>query len=194
MLRAAESFTGYVQIDIMDGRFVPSHSVTFQDVAQAKPKLDWEVHLMVKDPEEQLKGFKEAGAARAIFHLEAAPSADNTIKQVKALGMQVGIAINPETPASAVQRFLRSLDSVLFLSVNPGFYGAPFIPEVLDKVRELRKLAPGLEIGIDGGMKGSNVAEAVRAGATSVCVGSAIFRAPEPAAAFRELQKTAESA
>lgn len=191
MLRQAESFTSWVQIDIMDGQFVPSRSITYADIGRAKPRLKWEAHLMVKKPETYLKGFHEAGATRAIFHFEATSSPAGVIKQAKSLGLQIGIALNPETPVSAVMPFVDSLECILFLSVNPGFYGAPFIPEVLDKVRELRKLAPNLEIGIDGGMKSSNVADAVKTGANSICVGSAIFRAPDPGAAFRQLDELA---
>ncbi|MFC1962434.1 ribulose-phosphate 3-epimerase [Chloroflexota bacterium] len=192
LLRQAESFTPWAQIDIMDGQFVPSQSITSADIIQAKPKLQWEAHLMVRDPADYFGGFKEAGVQRVVFHYEATSYGEQTIAQARAMGLQVGLAVNPETPVSALQHLLNRVDSVLFLSVNPGFYGAPFIPEVLDKIRELRRLSPQANIGIDGGIKESNVNLVAQSGVDSICVGSAIFREPDPGKAFRQLQSLAD--
>ncbi len=149
---------------------------------------------MVQDPADYFRGFKEAGAQRVVFHYEAAGHREQTIAQARAMGLQVGLAVNPETPVSALQPLLDRVDSVLFLSVNPGFYGAPFIPEVLDKVRELRRLNPRADIGIDGGIKESNLKLVAQSGVDSICVGSAIFREPDPGKAFRHLQSLADQA
>jgi ribulose-phosphate 3-epimerase len=104
------------------------------------------------------------------------------------LGLEVGLAVNPDTTVSAILPLAGEVDSVLFLSVHPGFYGSRFIPEVLDKMVEFRSARPGVEIGIDGGIKESNIAQVARAGADVIYVGSAIFRQPQPGESFRHLQ------
>ena len=192
MLRQAQTFTDYVQVDIMDGQFVPSRSITWKHLAAIKTKLSWEAHLMVLHPEEQFAGFKQAGAKKVVFHYEATPSPKDVISFARNLGLGVGLAVNPETPVSSILPLTSEIDSVLFLSVVPGFYGSKFIPEVLDKIEEFRRACPGIEIGIDGGIKGSNIAQIARAGADVICVGSAIFLQPDSAASFRHLQSLAK--
>ena len=187
MLHKSETFTDYVQVDIMDGRFVPSRSVTWQQVAAVKTRIDWEVHLMVEQPERQLEGFLKAGAKRAIFHYEAANDPVRVITFARKLGLEVGVAVNPETPIEKIKNLTEQVDSVLFLSVHPGFYGAKFIPEVLNKVRALRQAQPGLDISIDGGIKENNIAQVAKTGVNSICVGSAVFMQPDLGEAYRKL-------
>jgi ribulose-phosphate 3-epimerase len=194
MVCQAETFADFVQVDIMDGRFVPSRSIACGDIVAVSPKLRWEAHLMVRQPEEQLQCFARAGAERIVFHFEATSSPLRIIKLVRHLGVKVGLAANPETPLTATLSLADSVDSVLFLTVHPGFYGAKFLPEVLDKVIELRSRKPNLEIGVDGGIKEGNVAEVARLGVDFICVGSAIFAQPDPGASFRRLQSLAEEA
>jgi ribulose-phosphate 3-epimerase len=194
MVRQAESFTDYVQFDIMDGQFVPSHSVTCEQMAGVPKKLKWEAHLMTVRPEEHFGCLRKAGASRVVFHFEATPSAEAVIAQAKALGLGVGLAINPETQVSAFLSLVGTVDSVLFLTVHPGFYGAQFLPEVLGKVMELRTATPNTEIGVDGGIKEGNVARMARLGVDSICVGSAIFMQPDPAASFQRLTRLAQEA
>ena len=188
MVHQAESFTDYVQIDIMDGHFVPSRSVTWEDIAGLPINIKWEAHLMVTRPEEYLEGFKQASAGKIIFHHEATTSPQQVISQIRNLGLDVGLAINPETPVSAIAPYIKQVDGVLLLTVTPGFYGSKFIPEVMDKVAELRNIQPGIEIGVDGGIKESNIQEIARAGVDYICVGSAVFLQPDPAASYRLLQ------
>jgi ribulose-phosphate 3-epimerase len=168
MLRQVETFTTYAQIDIMDGRFVPSRSITWQHLSDLSIKLSWEAHLMVLHPEDQIKGFQQAGARKIVFHYEATPSPREVISTVRNLGLEVGLA------------------------VNPGFYGSKFIPEALDKLGEFRDAQPGMEIGIDGGIKESNVTQIARSGADVIFVGSAIFLQPQPAESFRHLLSLAK--
>ena len=193
MVRQTETFTSYAQLDIMDGQFVPSRSVTSEHMAKLNTTLNWEAHIMVLHPEACLEDFQRAGAQRIVFHYEATSSPREVIAQVRNLSMEVGLAINPETPVSAITPLVNELDSVLFLSVNPGFYGSPFIPEVLDKIVEFRKAQPDLEIGIDGGIKESNIAQIARTGVNVIYIGSAIFRQPDPGGSFRHLQALAEA-
>ncbi len=192
MIRLAETFTDYVQVDVMDGQFVPSRSISWADMEGLSMKLKWEVHLMVRHPEEYLEGFRRAGAQRAIFHYEAGQSPQKVITAVRALGLEAGLAVNPETPVSAILSLVGDLDSVLFLSVNPGFYGSQFIPEVIAKIIELRRLRPEIEIGIDGGIKEANITEVARSGVNLIYVGSAVLLQPQPAESYRRLLSLAQ--
>ena len=192
MVRQAESFTNYVQFDIMDGQFVPSRSITSEHLAELSTTLGWEVHLMVQQPETHLKDLRKAGAQKVVFHYEATSSPEEVISQARNLGLGVGLAINPETPLSLIYPLVNKVDNVLFLTVTPGFYGSPFIPEVLDKAVELRSAQPNLEIGVDGGMKESNIARIAQLGIDTIYVGSAVFLQPNPGESFRHLLALAQ--
>ena len=193
MVRQAETFTTYVQFDIMDGQFVPSRSITWKHLASLSMKLSWEAHLMVKRSEDYVEGFWRAGAQKIVFHYEASSSPREVISLVRSLGLGVGLAVNPETPVSDILTLAGEVDSVLFLSVNPGFYGSKFIPEVLDKIVAFHNAQPNLEIGIDGGIKESNIAQIAQSGVDIIYVGSAIYLQPQPAESFRRLQSLAEA-
>ena len=192
MVRQAEGFTTYVQFDIMDGQFVPSKSILYDHLAALSMKLNWEAHLMVQRPEKYLEGFKKAGAQKVVFHYEATSSPSDVISRARELNLEVGLAINPETHIPAILPLVSEVDSVLLLTVHPGFYGSQFIPEVLDKVVELRRNQPAVEIGVDGGIKESNIAEVARIGVDTICVGSAIFMQPQPGKSFCHLLALAE--
>lgn len=187
MVQQAASYTDYVQVDIMDGQFVPSKSITCEQIKEVPAGLKWEVHLMVKHPETQLAAYQKAGAVKAIFHFEAAPDPAVVLAAARKLGMKVGLAVNPETPVANVLPLTEKIDSLLFLSVHPGFYGAKFLPEVLDKIRELRRARPQLTIGIDGGVKENNITQIAQTGVNQICVGSAILTQADPGAAYRKL-------
>jgi ribulose-phosphate 3-epimerase len=193
MLRQTQSFTDYAQIDIMDGQFVPSRSITCEHIAGLEMKLGWEAHLMVLHPEAYLEDFQRAGAQKIVFHYEATPSPEEIISLVRERGLKVGVAVNPNTPVDAITPLADKVDSVLFLSVNPGYYGSKFIPEVLEKIAAFHKACPGVETGIDGGIKEGNIAEIARTGVDVICVGSAIFMQPDPGESFRRLQALAEA-
>lgn len=191
MVRQAETFTTYVQFDIMDGQFVPSQSITLEHLVSLSVKLRWEAHLMVLHPEDYLQGFRQAGAQKIVFHYEATSSPRELISMVRDAGLSVGLAVNPDTANSTILPLVDEVDSVLFLTVNPGFYGSKFIPEVMDKVAELRRIRPEVEIGVDGGIKESNIAPIARAGVDVIYVGSAIFLQTQPGECFRYLQALA---
>jgi len=186
MISSAEKFCDLVQIDIMDGKFVPSKSINSDDLKKIKTNLYLEVHLMVLNPENYFKGFKEAGAKRIIFHYEAAPRPKELIDTLKKLKIKPGIAINPETPVTAIDPFLDELDMVLLLAVNPGFYGSPFIPEVLQKARELSQMRKKIILALDGGVKFDNVREIADSGVEQIDVGSAIFKNGDPRANYKK--------
>ena len=192
LVSQTETFTDYAQFDIMDGEFVPSRSVSCEQIAGLKTKLAWEAHLMVLHPEDYLEDFKKAGAQRIVFHYEATPNPERIIRKIKKLGLKAGLAINPETPVAAITPLVKKLDGVLFLSVNPGFYGAKFIPEVLDKIVAFRKAYPKMETGIDGGIKENNIGQIARGGVNVIYIGSAIFLQPDPVESYRRLTALAE--
>ncbi|MFC1971741.1 ribulose-phosphate 3-epimerase [Chloroflexota bacterium] len=193
MIRQTETFTSHAQLDIMDGQFVPSRSVTCEDIAKVKTKLNWEAHLMVLHPEAYLKDFQQAGAQKIVFHYEATASPQEIIKLIRDLSMRVGLAVNPETPITAITPLVNEIDGVLFLSVNPGFYGSKFIPEVIDKIAAFRSEQPDMEIGIDGGIKESNIGQIARSGVDVIYVGSAIYMQPQPGESYQCLQALAQA-
>lgn len=185
MLDTCAEFTGYAQIDIMDGKFVPSRSIGLEDLAGLKPPLPLEAHLMVDNPLDWLTAFKNFGAERIIFHFEVKKKHLEVINKIKAEGLSAGIAVNPPTTIGDFKFIVDKVDAVLFMSVNPGFYGAEFIPSVLEKIKEFRRLFPDKIAGIDGGVKLSNIRDILASGVDYVCVGSAILKNKSPRSAYQ---------
>ncbi|MBN3039870.1 MAG: ribulose-phosphate 3-epimerase [Candidatus Omnitrophica bacterium] len=190
MINTCSAFTDYVQIDIMDGKFVPSESVSLSTVKDLIIPVRSEAHLMVTDPLEWLDVFKKLGSEKIVFHYEIKKDHKDIITRIKDVGLKAGLAVNPLTKINKFKPLLGFVDSVLFLSVNPGFYGADFIPEVLDKIKDFKRLYPEIEAGVDGGIKPDNAVLAKRAGADFICVGSAILKSRDPAQAYRNLLKS----
>ena len=193
LVRQAEEFTNFAQFDVMDGKFVPSMSVDCVAIASVKPSLTWEVHLMVEDPAGCLEDFRNAGAHKVVFHYEAPVDTAGTIEKIKKLGLQAGLAVNPSTTIEEIAPHVPAVDSVLFMSVNPGYYGAAFIPEVLEKVSDFRARYPDVEIGLDGGVNEKTIPEIVKSGVDTIYIGSAVFRQPDPGEAFRRLTALANA-
>jgi ribulose-phosphate 3-epimerase len=189
MLETAETFTGFVQIDIMDGLFVPSKSISAADISAVNTKINWEAHLMVNDPESYIDDFVKAGAQQIIFHYEATKSHKKIIDMIHEKGLKAGIAVNPDTGISVLAPLINKLDSVLFMSVIPGYYGSKFIPGVLDKIIAFRNIYPDVRTGIDGGIKENNIEIVAKTGVNSICVGSAVFCQENPAQSFKRLEK-----
>jgi ribulose-phosphate 3-epimerase len=175
MIAQAEGFCDLVQIDIMDGKFVPSKSVSAEDLAKIKTDLKMEAHLMVDEPTKYLEPFKRAGAKRIVFHYESKEDPSEVIRKIRGLGLEAGIAINPETPVVAVEKFFGDIDILLFLSVNPGFYGSKFLPEVCGKAKALKDRKDKPLIAMDGGIKADNILLIRDSGVDIACVGSGIY-------------------
>ncbi|MDD4878823.1 MAG: ribulose-phosphate 3-epimerase, partial [Candidatus Omnitrophica bacterium] len=146
-----------------------------------------EAHLMVEEPGKYLEPFKRAGAKRIIFHYESKEDPSAVIQKIRALGLEAGIAINPETPVSKVEGYFKDIDVLLFLSVNPGFYGSKFIPEVCDKARALKGHNGRPVIAMDGGLKMENILMIKEAGVDLACVGSGIFGTGDPKENYKNL-------
>lgn len=172
----------YLHIDVMDGVFVPDISFGMPVISSIRKCTDivFDVHLMIDRPERYIKEFADCGANLINFHLEATEDVVGTIQRIRFLGRRVGITISPETPARAVEPYLKLVDMVLVMTVKPGFGGQKLIPECLDKVREVRAmvLEKGLrtDIEVDGGIRVENVNLALEAGANVIVAGSAVFK------------------
>lgn len=188
MIDVCSEFTDCVQVDIMDGKFVASTSVTAQDLKDVRVPLNSEAHLMVNDPLAWVSVLKDVGVKRILFHSEIDADLREIIDAIKLEGLEVGLALNPATEAETIEHLLEEIDVVLFMSVVPGFYGAKFIPAVLDKIRAFKERCPWMTTAIDGGIKLDNVEEVVASGVDIICVGSAILKAEDPAQAFLEFQ------
>ncbi len=187
MVRQAEAFCDYVQFDIMDGRFVPSRSIECVHVSSLNTTLTWEAHLMVENPEDYVTDFSKAGARRLTFHYEASSHPEKVISRINGMGLESGLALNPETPVTAILPLVSKVTSILFLSVHPGFYGSSFMPEVISKIPALRNPYPEVEIGIDGGIKEDNIAQVAQAGVDTIYVGSAVFLKSQPKESYQRL-------
>jgi ribulose-phosphate 3-epimerase len=179
----------WIHLDVMDGHFVPN--ITFGPVmveaARRATRLPLDVHLMIEEPDRYAEAFAKAGADRMTVHVEACRHLHRTVQQIHELGKQVGVAINPATPASAVSEILNEADLVLAMTVNPGFSGQVFIPSVISKVRQLRKwvdAAPRperpVEIQVDGGIDTETAPLVVEAGASVLVAATAVFKTGRP--------------
>jgi ribulose-phosphate 3-epimerase len=184
-----ESGAAWIHIDVMDGQFVPP--ITFGDgmvrSLQGLGSTPFEAHLMTRTPDAHFDAFENAGVQRIIFHAEATVHAHRLIEDLKARGIQAGIAINPATPVCAVEPVLGILDLVLVMTVNPGWGGQSLISGCLDKVRTLRSIAPDLTIEVDGGIDVETLPLAMEAGANLFVVGSWLDHQRSLAAGMRRL-------
>lgn len=180
---------GFVQIDVMDGVFVPN--TTWADTKEIKNMnlpMRFEAHLMVKNPEAGvIEEWAKAGASRIIFHIEATKKPEECLRQIKKFRREAGVAINPKTPLAKIKKFLPRLDYVLVMGVIPGFSGQKFQSAALGKIKEIRKIAPKIKIGIDGGVDKTNSKKLYAAGADNLNAASAIFKSKNIAKAINNL-------
>ena len=172
----------YAHIDIMDGHFVPNISFGAGVVASMRPhsKLVFDCHLMVSNPEHHIEDFARAGADIISIHAEATPHIHGALQKIRAAGVKASVVINPGTPVEAVKNVLNLVDQVLVMTVNPGFGGQAFLPETMDKVRELVVLREvnqlDFDIEVDGGIDDETIGIAKEAGANVFVAGSYVFK------------------
>jgi ribulose-phosphate 3-epimerase len=194
-LRAVErGGASVIHVDVMDGHFVPNISIGVPVVESLRKatKLPLDVHLMIERPEEYVEAFAKAGADRILVHQEATVHLDRLLGSIREHGAEAGAVINPATPVVMISEVLDKLDTVLVMSVNPGFGGQRFIPGAIEKIRQLRELRAryngGFRIEVDGGVGLENVGELVQAGADTLVAGTSIFHTPDPAEAVRQMR------
>ncbi len=167
----------YLHLDVMDGNFVPNISYGAPVISAIRPhsNLVFDVHLMVEEPNRFIKDFVDAGADIITVHVEATKHLHRTIQLIKSYGKKVGVSLNPATPIETLKYIINDIDMVLLMSVNPGFGGQAFIPETLNKIKELRTLYPEIDIEVDGGVNDKTVEAIKEAGANILVAGSYLF-------------------
>ena len=184
----------YLHIDVMDGSFVPNITLGAPVVKSLRKvsSMVFDVHLMTEHPETHIAAFAEAGADIITFHIEAARHAHRIVQQIKDAGCKAGVALNPATPLMMLEELQGEIDMALIMTVNPGFGGQKFIPATLEKIRRLRRSAEDsgtdLDIEVDGGINEETARSVVKAGANVLVAGSAIYGAPDAAAAIRAIR------
>ncbi len=185
-----------IHVDIMDGHFVPPLTIgpavagsIADQVHDAGGAID--VHLMIEEPDRHIEAFAAAGADSITFHAEATPHANRTLAAIRELGCCAGIAINPGTPVEAVSELRGLADLVLCMTVNPGWGGQAFIESSPDKVARLKSLVGDARIEVDGGIDTATAGSVASAGASLFVAGSAVFGAPDPAAAYTAIATAA---
>jgi ribulose-phosphate 3-epimerase len=188
----------WIHVDVMDGRFVPNITIGPLIVEAIRPYTTkpLDVHLMIVEPEKYVADFAKAGADIISVHAEhnASPHLHRTLGQIRELGKQAGVVLNPSTPLDLIEYVLPLCDLVLIMSVNPGFGGQSFIPEMVEKIRQLRQICDerGLDpwIEVDGGLKPANTWQVLEVGANAIVAGSAVFKASDYAQAIAGVRQS----
>jgi ribulose-phosphate 3-epimerase len=181
LIEAAAAGADWFHVDVMDGHFVPNISMgpMIVEACRRITDLPLDVHLMIEKPERYLARFAEAGASNLTVHIETCPEMDRTIEHIHELGCKAGITLKPDTPADMIKPYLSDVDLVLVMTVNPGFSGQSFMPEVLPKIAQIRRmlddLNPQAQIEVDGGISSKTVKSVFEQGARIFVAGSAVF-------------------
>ena len=186
----------YLHLDVMDGHFVPNLSwgpPVIKCLRKSVPNAFFDVHMMVSEPEKWVKDVADAGGNSFTFQIEATSDPDALISQIKNAGMKVGFAIKPKTPVDdAVLALATKVDMVLVMTVEPGFGGQSFMPDMMPKVSTLRTAFPALDIQVDGGLGPTTIDAAASAGANMIVAGSSIFKASDPADVISTMKSSVE--
>jgi ribulose-phosphate 3-epimerase len=189
----------WIHVDVMDGRFVPNITIGpfVVDAVRRCTELPLDVHLMIVEPERYVADFVKAGAATLGIHVETCPHLHRSVAQIREAGARAAVVLNPATPASSVEPVLGDVDQVLVMTVNPGFGGQKFIESTLPKIETLRRWIDERELDVDlevdGGIGPESIARVARAGANVFVAGTAVFGAPDRAAAIAALRRAARS-
>ncbi len=200
ILAVEQGGAGVIHVDVMDGHFVPNISIGIQVVKSLSQatRLPLDVHLMIERPERYIEEFVRAGAARVLIHQEATVHLDRALSMIREFGAEAGAAINPATPVAMLGDVLDKLDTVLVMSVNPGFGGQKFIPGAMEKIRLLNewraRYNQSFRIEVDGGVDMENAAALAQAGVNTLVAGTTIFHGHDPASATRQMRKVATEA
>lgn len=195
MVKLEKGGATWLHWDVMDGHFVPnlSYGALVIDHVRKRTKAFFDAHLMISDPAKYLDDYLKAGCDAITFHIEAVPQPTELLRKIRQAGVAAGISLNPHTPAEKILPYLNDCDLVLVMSVEPGFGGQKFMPEVLEKARLLRSRLPKTaRLSIDGGIGRSTIIPAAEAGADIFVAGSSIFDETDYEAALTELKELAE--
>jgi len=183
-----------IHLDIMDGNFVPNISFGPKIVESIKSKtsLPLEVHLMVEKPENHIKSFIDAGGDTIIVHYETSKHLEELIQNINNAGVKSGIALSPATPLSTIEYLTNKIDSLLIMTVNPGYGGQKFIPEMIDKIKKAREILDNhkksVSLEVDGGINLSNLSKIIEAGAETIVVGQLIFKSKNPEMTIKKIK------
>lgn len=180
-----------VQIDVLDGIFLPNKTfLEREELKDINSEAYFELHLMVKDPITEIAKWAEIDSVtNVVFHIESDANPEECIKIIKQHGWKAGIALNPETPIEKIMPYANLVDEILFMTVHPGQQGAPFLPEVLEKIKEFKKLGLTVVCAADGGINKNTIKSVTDAGAEKLYIGGAIIRAEDVEAAHEELNE-----
>ncbi|HKS81740.1 MAG TPA: ribulose-phosphate 3-epimerase [Candidatus Acidoferrales bacterium] len=195
--KVTEGGADVIHVDVMDGHFVPNISIGIPVVESLRKatRLPLDVHLMIERPEEYIEEFVQAGANRVLVHEEATVHLDRALAMIRELGAEAGAVLNPATPVAMLGEVLGRVDTVLVMSVNPGFGGQKFIPGSYEKIRQLNQWRAryngAFRIQVDGGVERDNIGELAQAGVNTFVAGTSIFHTADPATSTRELRKLA---
>jgi len=178
-----------VQIDVIDGIFLPNKTfLEREELKDINSEAYFELHLMVKDPISEIAKWQEIDSVtNAVFHIESGVNVEECVKILKQNNWKAGIALNPETPIAKIMPYADLVDEILFMTVHPGQQGAPFLPEVLEKIKEFKKLGLNVTIAADGGINKQTIKSVTDAGAEKLYIGGAITRADDVEKAHEEL-------
>lgn len=185
-----KDYVKYLQLDVMDGQFVPNHSLDFKFELPENSCI-CEAHLMVAEPKEWIDKLWDI-AELFLIHFESTDNIEEITDYVKQKGKKAGIVINPGTAVEEIEKYLDKIDQVLVMTVNPGAYGSKFLPETLEKVKKLRELKPNLNIEVDGSINADTIKQAADAGANLFVSGSFIVKSEDPEKAVQTLRKLSE--
>jgi ribulose-phosphate 3-epimerase len=183
-----------IHLDIMDGNFVPNISFGSKMVESIKSitSLPLEVHLMIEKPENHIRSFIDAGGDIIIIHYETSKHLDRLIQTINEAGVKSGIALNPATPLSVIEYLINKIDILLLMTVNPGFGGQKFIPEMITKIEKARKIIDNqkksISLEVDGGINLDNISEVIKAGAEIIVVGQIISKSANPEMTIKKIK------